>query len=203
MVAKSATEVKAELERRKREDPAYRAELERVESERAERARLNRIAEQPVVADLKALGLDLDSVWDLYKIPDSRPQAIPVLLRHLALDYPERVLEGIGQGLDHPSARAWWGDLRDMMLDTERDVVRDRLSAALSNCATRGHYEELLGFIRDDGLGQCRIYFLRPINRIGNRIEAGQGRAVIESVAADPVLANEATAILKGRSRSQ
>ena len=201
--AKTAAEVMAELEQRKREDPAYRAELERVESERAERARLVKIAEQPVVADLKALGLDLDSVWDLYKIPDSRPQAIPVLLKHLALDYPERVLEGIGQGLNHPSARAWWGDLREMMLNTERDAVRDRLAATLSACATREHYEDLLAFIRNDSLGQCRIYFLRPINRIGNRIEAGQGRAVIESVAADPVLTKEATAILKGRSRSQ
>lgn len=60
----------AELERRKREDPVFRAELERVESERAERTRLLRVAEQPVVKDLRALGLDLDSVWDLYKVPD-------------------------------------------------------------------------------------------------------------------------------------
>ena len=193
----------ADLERRKREDPAYRADLEREGLERGERARLTRIAEQPVVADLKALGLDVDSAWDLYKIPDSRAQAIPVLLQHLALDYPERVLEGIGQGLDHRSARTWWVDLREMMLNTERDVVRDRLAAALSNCATREHYEDLLGFLGNDSLGHCSIYFLRPINRIGNRIEAGGGRAVIESVAADPVLANEATAILKGRSRSQ
>jgi hypothetical protein len=201
--AKTAAEVMAELEQRRREDPAHRAELERVESERAERARLVRIAEQPVVADLKALGLDLDSVWDLHKIPDARPQAIPVLLEHLALDYPDRVLEGIGQGLNHPSARAWWGDLREMMLNTERDAVRDRLAATLSACAAREHYEDLLAFIRNGSLGQCRIYFLRPINRIGNRIEAGQGRAVIESVAADPVLTTEATAILEGRSRSQ
>ena len=121
------------------------------------------MAEQPVVADLKALGLVLDTVWDLYKIPESRPQAIPVLLKHLALDCPERVLEGIGQGLDPPSARAWWGDLRELMLATDRDAVRDRLAAALSACATREHYEDLLAFIRNDSLGECRIYVLRPI----------------------------------------
>jgi len=201
--AKTAAEVMAELEQRRREDPAYRAELERVELERAERVRLLEIAEQPVVADLRAIGLDLDTVWDLDTIPDSRPRAIPVLLEHLALDYPERVLEGIGQGLDHRSARAWWGDLREMMLDTERHVVRDRLAATLSTCATREHYEDLLAFIQNDSLGQCRIYFLRPINSIGNRITAGQGRAVIESVADDPVLGKEATAVLEGRSRSQ
>lgn len=202
MGAKTATEVMAELERRKRKDPAYRAELERVESERAERQRLLQVAEQPVVEDLRSLGLDLDSVWDLYKIPDSRPQAIPVLLKHLALDYPDRVLEGIGQGLDDRSARAWWNDLRALMLTTDRDVVRDRLAAVLSGCATREHYDDLLAFIWNDSLGQCRIYFLRPVNRIGNRISAGQGQAVIEPLADDPVLGREATAILKGRSRN-
>lgn len=201
--ANTAAEVVAELERRKREDPVFRAELERVASERAERARLNRIAERPVVADLQAIGLDVDTVWDLYKIPDSRPRAIPVLLKHLALDYPDRVLEGIGGGLNHRSARAWWHDLREMMLNTERDAVRDRLAAALSDCATREHYDDLLAFIRNDSLGSCRIYFVRPINKIGNRIKAGQGRAVVESFADDPDLGKEATAVLKGRGRNQ
>jgi hypothetical protein len=163
----------ADLERRKREDPAYRAELERVESERGERQRLLRIAEQPVVEDLRGLGLDLDSVWQLYKIPDSRPLATPVLLRHVALDYPDRVLEGIGNGLHDRSTRAWWTDLREMMFTTDREVVRDRLAAVLSGIAIREHYDDLLAFVRNDSLGGCRIYFLRPINRIGNRTSAG------------------------------
>jgi len=201
--AKTATEVMAELERRKREDPAYRAELERVEQERAERARQLRIAERPVVNDLKAIGLELDSVWQLYKIPNSRPKAVPVLPKHLALDYPDRVLEGIGQGLYDPSARTHWDERRHMMLSTDRDAVRDRVAAALSNCARREHYDDLIDFVRDERLGECRVYFLRPINRIGNRIGAGKGRAVIESLADDPALGREATAILRGRSRSQ
>lgn len=41
--------------------------------------------------------------------------------------------------------------------------------------------------------------FLRPINRIGNRLKPDQGRAVMEPLAADPVLGREATAILNGR----
>lgn len=193
----------AELERRKREDPVFRAELERVESERAERTRLLRVAEQPVVKDLRALGLDLDSVWDLYKVPGSRPKAIPVLLKHLVLDYPDGILMGIGSGLDDRSVRAWWSDLRELMHNTDRDTVRDRLAATMSNCATREHYDDLLAFIKDNRLGKSRIYFLRPINRIGNRIRAGQGRAVIQAIAEDTVLGKEASAILRGSSRNQ
>ena len=52
----------AEKERRMREDPEYRAEVRRVERELAERKRLLEAAERPVVADLRAIGLDLDSV---------------------------------------------------------------------------------------------------------------------------------------------
>jgi hypothetical protein len=204
MGARTAAEVMADLERRKREDPAYRAELERVERERAERDRQLRIAEQPVIDDLKDIGLEVDDLWDLYKIPDSRPKAIPVLLKHLALDYPDRVLEGIGQGgLYDPSARTHWAELRRMLLNTDREAVRDRVAAALSKCARREHYDDLIDFVRDERLGESRIYFLRPINRIGNRMLAGQGRAVIEGMSDDPVLGREATAILQGRSRSQ
>ena len=200
---RTAAEVAAELERRTREDPAFRADRQRAEAERAEQVRLTMLAEQPVVEDLRAIGLDLHSVWDLDKIPDSRPRAIPVLLQHLVLDYPDAVLFGIGQGLDHRSARAWWDDLRAIMLSTERDTVRDRAAAALSTCALREHYDDLMAFVRDDSLGECRIYFLRPINRIGNRLHPGQGRAFLETIADHPVLGKEATAILQGRSRSR
>jgi hypothetical protein len=72
-----------------------------------------------------------------------------------------------------------------------------------SACATREHCEDLLAFIRNARLGDSRIYFVRPVNSIGNRIEVGQGRAVIECVVDDPVLGKEATAVLKGRGRSQ
>ena len=109
---------------------------------------------------------------------------------------------GIEAGLDHTSARNWWDQLWTVLLSTDNDVVRDRLAAALSGCAARDHYQDLLALLRTDALGSNRIYYLRPVNRIGNRIKAGQGRAVIEALADDPVLGKEATAILKGRVRS-
>ena len=107
--------------------------------QRADRSRQLRVAEQPVLADLRAIGLDLGTIWDLYKFPDWRSRAIPVLLKRLALDYPDRVLEGIGIGQEDKSARAWWGELRFMFLNTETDVVGDRLAAALSDWATSDH----------------------------------------------------------------
>jgi hypothetical protein len=163
----------------------------------------DRLASKPVLADLRTCGIEIDSVWDLYKVPGSRSRAIPVLLKHLRRDYPDRVLEGIGQGLDNRSAEPWWEDIRTLLVETEHPVVRDRAACALATCATQKHYGDLVSLISDASLGECRIYFLRPAHRIGNRIRPGQGRAAIESAALDPVLAREANTILTGRSRTQ
>jgi hypothetical protein len=199
----SAVEVMAQKEQRLRTDPEYRRAVETEAAERTERTTQLRAAEQPVLDELASLGIELDTVWDLYKVPEVRQRAVPVLLKHLVLYYPDMVLMGIGQGLDDVSVRPWWAELKSLYLSATRDVVRDRLANALAVCATSAHYDELLAFVADTSLGDSRIYFLRPINRIGNRMSPGQGRSVVESVTGDPVLGREAIAILKGRSRNE
>lgn len=198
----TAAEVIREKEERRRTDPEYRAKAEALEDEQAAVAAAVRQAEPPLLDDLAQAGLALNTVWDLYKFPEARDKAIPVLL-HLVLDYPDRLLQGIGQGLADKSARPWWAELKAMYLKPQRDVVRDRLAAALSECAKREHYDDLLAFVADPTLGASRIYFLRPINSIGNRIKPGQGRAVIEELERDAAFQREASAILKGRSRNE
>ena len=199
----TAAEVIAEKERLLREDPEYRAKFERVEADRAQRVAELRAAAQPVVRDLAAIGIEVGTLWDLYKVADSRPAAFPVLLAHITLDYPDGVLESIGRGFGHKSARAWWPELKEIYLQTKVPVVRNVLAAALSDCAAKDQYEDLISFVNTTSLGSTRIYFLRPLNRIGNRMQAGKGRAVVQSFSEDPVLGKEATAILKGRSSNQ
>lgn len=193
----------AEMERRKREDPVYRAELERVEAARTTLAEQRRMACQPVLDDLRSVGVEVDDLYRLYVQPESYPVAIPVLLDHLQRDYPERVREDIGNALPRRPATTWWDAFKRIYVNTQSDAVRDRLAAAMTGCAVRKHYDDLLAFVYDEHLGASRIYFLRPINRIGNRMDAGRGRAAIQGVAEDPVLGKEAAAILKGLSRNQ
>jgi hypothetical protein len=178
-------------------------EIKRAAAEIEQNAAGLRAAERPLLQALAAVGIELDSVWDLYKFPEYRSKAIPVLLDHVTRDYPDKVLLGIGIGLDHKSARARWVELKRVYLETDRDVVRDRLAAALSGCASKDQYADLLSFLRNDRLGETRIYFLRPINRIGNRMSARKGRAVMQSLVEDPILGKEATAILRGRGRNE
>ena len=200
---RTAAEVIAEREERLRTDPEYAAQVQAVADEHAAVAAAMRRAERPVLVDLAKVGINLDSVWDLYNFPEMRERAIPVLLRHLALDYPDRVVQGIGQGLADKSARPWWDELKALYLKPQREAVQDRLAGALAECAKREHYDDLLAFIENAALGSSRIYFVRPINRIGNRISAGQGRRAIERLVRDPVLGREASKVLKGLSRNE
>lgn len=193
----------AEREERLRTDPEYAAQVQAVADERAAVVAATRQAERPVLDDLAKVGVDLDTVWSLYKFPELRERAIPVLLRHLVLDYPDRVVQGIGLGLADKSARPWWDELRALYLGPQREAVQDRLAGALAECAKREHYDDLLAFIGNEALGTSRIYFVRPIIRIGNRISAGHGRRAIEPLARDPVLGREASAVLKGLSSNK
>ena len=126
-MARTAAEIVAELERRKREDPAYRAELERAETERTARAEERRVACQPVFDDLRSVGVEVDDLYRLYEQPESYRLAIPVLLEHLQRNYSERVLEDIGNALPFKPAPSWWEDFKRLYVTTGSDAVRDRL----------------------------------------------------------------------------
>jgi hypothetical protein len=192
-----------ELMKQLNADPEYRARVAKADAERRAFQEALTRAERPVVADLRAAGLRVRSAWDLYQLPESGEIAYPILVKHLRLDYPGRVLNGIGRAIRKEVARSHWSELLALYLQELTDCeARDGLAATLSGCAVRAHYDDLLAILENEGLGESRIYFLRPVNRIGNRIAAGQGRAAIERFRDHPVLGVEADAILRGRGRN-
>ena len=47
-----------------------------------------------------AVGVEIDSVWDLVNTAEPYPAALPVLMEHLERDgYPDRVMESLGRAL--------------------------------------------------------------------------------------------------------
>ena len=195
----SASALKTEIEQRMRDDPEYRARVEQATTERAERTRLKREAERPVLEELRASGIETDTLWNLYKTPDAQHAAAPILMRQLAGHPPDSTIEAITAALSPENARTWWPDLADLYVSTPSAVMQDRVASLLSQAATRVHLDQLLGFVENESLGPSRIYHLRPINRIGNRKSPGAGRAVVARFANDPVLGKEAAAILAGK----
>lgn len=89
-------------------DSEYPARVAKADSERrAVREALTR-AERPLVDELRSAGILVSSAWDLYALPESGEVAYPILVKHLQLDYPERVLNGIARAFTKEVTRRHW-----------------------------------------------------------------------------------------------
>lgn len=174
-------------------DPQYRAEIEAVENERRIRAELLREAERPIVMDLHTAGLQVDSVWDLVNTSDPYPEALPILVAHLKRGgYPERVMESLGRALAVEPAVRWWEELKTLYLNSRDPGEEDGTAVALAACATKAQLSDLVSFLSAPERGESRIYFLRPIKKLGG----SAGQKLIESLTNDPTFGPEARALL-------
>jgi hypothetical protein len=61
-----------------------------------------------MLADLRQVGLNVESVWDLVNLPPTCREAIPVLLKHLVLPYHDITRQGIARALAIKDERSAW-----------------------------------------------------------------------------------------------
>jgi hypothetical protein len=190
--AVSAEELAAELE----SNPDWVRDRDAREAERQERSRRLGEAEQPVVADLRNGGVQVDSVWDLVNTSEPYPAALPVLMEHLERGgYPERVMESLGRALAVRPSVMFWERLKARWLNARNSGEEVGTAVALAACATKKQLDDLIEFLSIEERGDSRIFFLRSIVRVGG----DRGYEVLESVRDDPVLGQAATARLKRR----
>ncbi|HEY0168471.1 MAG TPA: hypothetical protein VGB75_15620 [Jatrophihabitans sp.] len=192
----SKGETAAELIAELQDDQEYQRRTGAAEAERQVRVRELRRAEQPIVADLRDAGVEVDSVWDLVNTSDPYPAALPVLLKHLQQGgYPDRVMEGIASALAVKPAAFAWGILRKLYVKAQGRGEEEGLAVALAASATEQHLDELIELLHEDSRGDTRIHFLSAIKRLGGQ----RGRQVLESLRSDAMFGKEARALLKSR----
>ena len=107
MVTKRITA--AELAAKLAVDPAYQARVRERDAELGRRAAECAADERLMVAEIRRLGYDIDSVWDLVnnaphavlkrRFVGPYPRAYPVLVRHLSVDHTPAVREGVIRAL--------------------------------------------------------------------------------------------------------
>lgn len=188
----SATEFMAELER----DEEYQRKKAAYDAESQERARVLEAAEQPIVAELRNAGVQVDSVWDLVNTAEPYPAALPVLLKHLERGgYPDRVMESLGRALAVKPAVAFWDRLKALYLEPRSPGEEEGTAVALAACATDAQLDDLIEFLSVEERGQSRIFFIPSILNVGG----GRGREVVASLRDDPVFGKEATAQMSRR----
>jgi len=196
---KSAGAISAsELMARLQNDTAYQSMAQAADADRQIRVQELRRAEQPIVADLRAVGVAVDSVWDLVNTSEPYPNALPVLLSHLERGgYPDRVMESLGSALAVKPSVVFWDRLRDRYLAARSPGEEEGTAVALAACATRAQIDDLIAFLGIAERGDSRIYFLRPIQRLGGE----RGEALLTSLQNDPTFEREARALLGKQGR--
>lgn len=148
-------------------------------------------AEAPLVEELHAVGIHLQSVWDLVNTDDCYTEAIPVLLTHLDRPYPAAIREGIARALAVPEAADAWAVLAAAYRTETNFQVKDGLAVAVSNTAGRDHLEEVVSMLSDRSLGPSRVLMLRILRSI----DKTRANAILEKLSDDPDLSKEVDAI--------
>ncbi len=176
-------------------DQEYQRQRAAFDKQLEEKAAVWRAAETPLVAELKAVGVDVESVWDLVNTDTPYPSALPILIRYLeAGDLPDRVLEGVGRALAVGPAIEFWDRLVELVLSPSSEGQAEGSSVAVAACATAEQVDDLIRIVTETKRRPEHIFFLRPILRFGGE----RGRDLLASLYADPALGIEAQALLQG-----
>lgn len=175
------------------------------QQERAERSARLRVEEEPISVDLRAIGWNVESVWDLVNTSTRYSEAIPILLKHLLIPYSDRTREGIARSLAVPEPeviKAWPmlveeyrkapmgqgviapGDTKEYRLG-----AKDGLACALSVAVTDETLPELFALAKDRTQGESRVLLLSALKKRRNKNPLA--KQVIAELANDPDLQKE------------
>jgi len=190
-------------------------EKRRLKTESSEREWIR--AERPLIEELQAAGINVESAWDLInrKEPWNKkecirpyPAALPILLEHLERPYPDRVRAGIARAL--ALGRIAWEEVGidvDLVWDTlarlyqqandEESWFKDGLAVALSALARSDNkfLVELVGLAEDVHNGESRILLLNALEGSSDPY----ARASLMKLESDRQLRTEIQAIFRRR----
>ncbi len=192
---KTADELLAELEA----DPEFVRRRATAEERRLAQAAELAQAEEPVVAELRAAGCDVESVWDLVNTGGTYTQALPVLLKHLTRPYPPPILAGIARALAVPESGHGWQLLTTLFAEQDNEQVKDGLAVAIAKAAADAVIDDVIALVRDPRHGPSRLLLLSALAR--SRLP--QARAALFELQEDSVLAKEIRVILRRLERTK
>ncbi|MCA9699643.1 MAG: hypothetical protein KC431_19105, partial [Myxococcales bacterium] len=125
-------------------------------------------AEQPILKDLRAVGINVERVWGLLSLERPYPEAIPILLEHLQKPYPDRVLEAIGRALGVPEAREHWDFLVERFKVAPNDTnAKMGLGDALQLIAgiDKSLLDDIIALVRDPAQGPDRLMLIPVLSK--------------------------------------
>jgi hypothetical protein len=178
----------SELLRDLAEDTDYRAMLAAKEQIREDFERVLDTDEESLISDLRAVGCNVGSVWDLVNTADTYVDAIPVLLNHLQIAHHPRTREGIVRALTVPEAK---GVAFNVLMEEFLKASLDRepelkwlLAGCLAESATVVDVRRIIELITDPANGRSREILLPALGLI----PPDERQSVLDGLSDDPTL---------------
>jgi hypothetical protein len=183
-------------------DPEFARRKAEREKELSERVAQSHRDQAPLLKDLAAAGVSVQSVWDLVNTSAPYTSALPVLLDHLKRSYPVGIREGIARALGVRATRPiGWHVLVDEFCKTDSsdERVKDGLAVALAGASDDNVLAELIELAKDKRHGDSRLLLLLGIKRS----RSPEAKEAIRELAADPALSMEIASWKRGSRRSK
>jgi hypothetical protein len=170
------------------------------QEDRPDRRRHLKSAEQPLLAALREVGEDVDSVYDLVNTTRSYHRALPVLADHLQRDYPPRILEGIARALAVRQAAPYWQVLLSAYQSGADVGAKQGAACAIAAAATEDHLDALLRVVGDEAHGSSRVLLMPALVRLG---DAAVVEPFLLKLTEHPVIGREAARTLRRRQKRE
>ena len=142
-------------------DENYQRMLREKEKERAALRRILDEDQKDLVAECRAAGVPIRSVWDLVNTQASYAPAIPILVKHLEVEHHPRTTEGIvralntveGRGIAFPALVALFRDIED-----SGSQLKWLVGSSIAMTATEDDAATIQELIEDDRHGRGRAF---------------------------------------------
>lgn len=170
----------------------------------AEVAAVSKAEELPILAELRAVGVDAKSIWDLVNARTPYPRAIPILLKRLLLPYSDHTREGIARSLAVPDSRtreAWTTLVNEYRKAPTADSnaqsgkqkqrlgAKDGLACILAVAVTEETLPELIELAKDRSQGESRLLLLSALRK--RKSKNALAKRALDELAEDPELSKE------------
>jgi hypothetical protein len=119
-------------------------------------------------AELLAVGVEIDLIWDLVNTRDSYDPAVPILLEHLKRPYDPRTREGIARALTVKAAKPYAEELIELFkaeTDNSSHSVKWAIGNALTVATRRELLPDIIELALDSRHGEARTSLLLILNR--------------------------------------
>jgi hypothetical protein len=130
---------------------------------------IERAKEHHVLTDeLAEIGIKIITIWDLVNTKNKYPKAIPILIKHLQLDYSDKVKEGIVRALTVPEAKGLVAPLlikEYLLLPNDKENLKWVIGNAVNITITKDEIAEIFPIVLNRENGLSRQMFVAALGK--------------------------------------